>query len=289
MNCNDPNDTIWTQAKSREPESVREGINSAQRELVDLKSHGVDIADQLKALTEAELLLSGNAQAENLVKARAALISALGDLCFKRKTLQQSRSFIGGYGILAFLVTATIVLFAYIIFETYYANNESVDIFNTRLLFVPVYIFLWGMLGTLAYLLWACLNHIAQKDFDNYYIPYYFLRLPMGAIMAAITYAVILAGFVSLTAFYLADNGDETASLVGNVTTAITGDQENGAEVNGQAAGQRELPEAPYIVIAFLAGFSVRFGINTLERIINAAMPNRQDVESRNSSSSSPN
>ncbi|GEM_PF-6004800 len=226
-----------------------------------LKSKGVDVSKQLSILVNINNLLTNDVSAKDIAKARSDLATVIGDLCFKEKTLGQSRKIRGGFGVLIFLSVTTIVLFACVIpidvimskliQDTETSGHTVQDIMNARLdfeiIFVPAYVYVWGVIGALAYLLWACITHIANKDFDNHYIPWYFLRVPLGAIMAAAIYFVVVSGFITL------DNDVKLAN------------------------------HGPFIVLAFVSGFSIRYSMNTIDKVISAMMPNKQDVKTSDS------
>ncbi len=233
-----------------------------------LKSKGVDVSKQLSILVNIDSLLSDTVTGKDspkvrsgIAKARSDLVAVIGDLCFKEKTLGQSQKIRGGFGVLIFLSVTTIILFACVIpidvimskfIQDADTSGHTVQgIMNARLdfkiIFVPAYVYVWGVIGTLAYLLWACITHIAHKNFDNYYIPWYFLRVPLGAIMAAAIYYVVVSGFITLN---------------------------EGVAPDGYG---------PFIVLAFVSGFSIRYSMNTIDKVISAMMPNKQDVKTSDS------
>jgi len=240
---------------SGESKDMLEAVKSLYIEASELKSKGVDVSEQLKILVKTDVLLSGT-NPSNISQSRANLATVFGDLCFKKKTLAQSKSIRGGIGVLIFLTVVTGIFFAIVvpisIFVPDVPQSQSDDgspigMINTSLDFqiilAPAYVYVWGIMGTLSYLLWACVTHIANKDFDNYYVPWFVLRIPLGAIMAAAIYFVVVSGFVTL--------GDKI-------------------EVESNI---------PFIVLAFISGFSIRYSMNTLDRVTNAIMPNKQDVK----------
>ena len=169
---------------SGESEEMKKNVKSLYIEASKLKSKGVDVSEQLKILVKTDVLLSGT-NPSNISQSRANLATVFGDLCFKKKTLAQSKSIRGGIGVLIFLTVVTGIFFAIVIpisiFVPDMPQSQSDDgtpigMINTSLDFeiilAPAYVYVWGIMGTLSYLLWACVTHIANKDFDNYYVPF---------------------------------------------------------------------------------------------------------------------
>jgi len=234
---------------------MKKTIKSRYDDASELKSKGVDVSEQLKILVKTEVLLSGT-NPDRISQSRANLATVYGDLVFKKKTLAQSLSYKGGKGVLIFLTAVTGIFFAIVASSSIFVpdmsqsqsdNGIPIGMINTSLDFqiilAPAYVYVWGIMGTLSYLLWACVTHIANKDFDNYYVAWYVLRIPLGAIMAAAIYFVVVSGFVTM--------GDDI-------------------EVKSNIQ---------FIVLAFISGFSIRYSMNTLDRVTSAIMPNKQDVK----------
>lgn len=232
---------------SKEAETMLKEVISLYDDARKLKSKGADVSEQLKILEKTEELLSE--KPSKISQSRKFLTAVSGDLSFKEKTLSQSKSFRGGIGVLIVLTVVTAIFFAIVIPSSIFVPDDGspINMINTSLNFeiilAPAFVYVWGIMGTLSYLLWACITHIAKKDFDTYYVPWYFLRIPLGAMMAAAIYFVVVSGFVTL---------GEEAKMDSN---------------------------SPFIVLAFISGFSIRYSMNTLDRVTNAIMPNKQDVK----------
>lgn len=239
---------IKTLLESCDINDLHNVIKIIQNIVVELESQGVDVTSEANKLSDADKKLSVT-NPQDIPDARSNIVSALGSLIFKKKTFNQSKSFIGGVGVIISLGIIASALLAFIIYSGLYNQVRFDTILNSKILFVPVYVYVWGVIGTMAYSLWAGLTHIAHKDFDNYYIPWYFIRLPLGAMIAAIFYFVITAGFIQPI---VASGGTSKLDVVD-----------------------------PFVVISFLSGFGVRYSINTLDKILQGIMNNTQDVKSK--------
>jgi len=106
-------------------------------------------------------------------------------------------------------------------------------------LFTPEYVpYLWtGALGGTTIAFWGIVKHTILLDFDDQFTLWYWFKPPLGAIFGLFSVIMVKAGLLSLQ--------------MGNA---------NSAEVN----------TLPLHVIAFLAGFSERFFIRLIDRVMTA-------------------
>ena len=216
------------------PKELLDGITLAQEYTAILRAEEIVLDSESQKLTRYGMELK---QANpNVSEIKVKLANLYADLLLKKPGMTKS-SIQGGIAVMIFLALSTGVLFSLA-----YTYRTS---FDTEILTIPLYVYVWGVMGTLAYLIWACVTHIAYKDFDNYYIPWYVFRVPLGGMMAAIIYLVFFAGMSTL-------NLPEG--------TEITEDS-----------------QYPFWVLAFLSGFSIRYSMNTLDRVTRSLMPNTQD------------
>lgn len=232
--------------ESSKSQDLSDVIKIIQNIVVELESQGVDVTSEANKLSDADKKLS-DVNSQDMPGARSNIVSALGSLAFKEKTFNQSKSMKGGVGVIISLGIIASALLAFITYSGLHNPDNFDKVLKSKILFVPVYVYVWGVIGTMAYSLWAGLTHMAHKDFDNYYIPWYFIRLPLGAMIAAIFYFVITAGFIQ--------------------PTIASGDTAKLENVD------------PFVVISFLSGFGVRYSINTLDKILQGIMSNTQDVK----------
>lgn len=99
---------------------------------------------------------------------------------------------------------------------------------------------LMGALGGVTVMVWGMVRHTIELDFDTDYISWYFFKPILGALAGLMAALVILGGFVAIQATSPAQEGSATIN------------------------------QLPLYIIAFLAGFSERFFIRLLDRVITA-------------------
>ena len=193
---------------------------------------------------------------------RVALSKIYSDLIRKGMTMSKD-SIVGGIGVMIFLAISLSLLFIFAVFpdyfgfdislHPYYKSDSSLDPSDVteqsipKILSIPVYVYVWGIIGTLAYLIWSCVTHIGSKDFDNHFIPWYVFRISLGAIMAAVIYLVFVSGFITIN--------------------------------SGQTATDFESDPRPIMVLAVLSGFSIRYSMDTIDRVARAFMPNSKKTD----------
>jgi hypothetical protein len=115
-------------------------------------------------------------------------------------------------------------------------------------LFSPEYFgYLWaGMIGGTTIVLWGLVKHSVQLDFDRTYSFWYLLKPGIGAVMGVIAVLILKAGFLSVE-------------------------------------GKIELTNpTPLILLAFVVGFSERFFIRILDRVITAIVGGDPSVSVQN-------
>ncbi len=133
----------------------------------------------------------------------------------------------------------------------------------------PAYI-VWGALGGVVAALFGFYLHAARRDFDSGYIPYYFLKPVLGAVLGPLIYLFARAGLMAtqgtdgkvashellyLGAFVLGFGERFSLRLIDRVASAIFGPAEPAASAAPGAAaavptaraepGAAELPAAP--------------------------------------------
>jgi len=104
--------------------------------------------------------------------------------------------------------------------------------------FSPEYFgYLWvGLIGGTSIVLWGIIKHSVELDFDHTYAIWHLLKPGLGAIMGVVAVLVIKAGFLAVE-------------------------------------GKIELTNAaPLYLLAFIVGFSERFFIRILDRVITATL-----------------
>jgi hypothetical protein len=107
--------------------------------------------------------------------------------------------------------------------------------------------YLWaGMIGGTTIVLWGLIKHSVQLDFDRTYSFWYLLKPGIGAVMGVIAVLILKAGFLSVE-------------------------------------GKIELKNpTPLILLAFIVGFSERFFIRILDRVITAVVGGDSSVSVQN-------
>jgi hypothetical protein len=97
-----------------------------------------------------------------------------------------------------------------------------------------------GALGGVTVMIWGMVRHTTELDFDTNYASWYFFKPILGALAGLMSALVILGGFWAIQ--------------------AKSSTQEGLAPIN----------PLPLYIVAFLAGFSERFFIRLLDRVITA-------------------
>ncbi|MGH2569260.1 MAG: hypothetical protein ACRDGA_13060 [Bacteroidota bacterium] len=97
--------------------------------------------------------------------------------------------------------------------------------------------YLWlGMLGGTTMVLWGIVKHTKNLTFDASFLFWYFLKPALGAIMGVVVVLVVKAGFFTLQGSAKIEN------------------------------------ETPLLVLAFLAGFSERFFIRLIDKVVTSVL-----------------
>jgi hypothetical protein len=106
--------------------------------------------------------------------------------------------------------------------------------------------YLWmGMIGGTTIVWWGVVKHAKDLTFDSSFIIWYFLKPALGAVMGVVVVLVVQAGFVTLNA----------SAPISNPT--------------------------PLLVIAFIGGFSERFFINMIDKVVSAVLGGEQEPKER--------
>jgi hypothetical protein len=97
--------------------------------------------------------------------------------------------------------------------------------------------YMWmGMLGGTTIVWWGIVKHAKDLTFDSAFVIWYFLKPALGAIMGVVVVLILEAGFVTL---------------------------------NGNAPMSNR---TPLLVVAFIGGFSERFFINMIDKVVSAVL-----------------
>jgi hypothetical protein len=114
-------------------------------------------------------------------------------------------------------------------------------ILNSMVLWVASYAFLWGMVGGVLQGLWFLWQHVSDRQIRKVWIPWY-VSLPLvGALLGALMYLAVIAGFMATT---------------GNNPIQTTGNNPSQSE-------------SFIMLLCALAGFSSKWAVETLDRITN--------------------
>jgi hypothetical protein len=97
----------------------------------------------------------------------------------------------GGPFAVYYVVLLTAVFSAWVLF------NPSM--LNTRILWVPTYAYVWGLVGGILQGLWFLWQHVSDRQLRKVWIPWYFFLPLMGALLGALTYLIFIAGFITST------------------------------------------------------------------------------------------
>ncbi|MBI5474140.1 MAG: hypothetical protein HY961_17530 [Ignavibacteriae bacterium] len=147
------------------------------------------------------------------------------------------------------LALAPLIWFALLYgFQALTLSFRSPD--GSYMLITPEYFpYLWlGMLGGTTIVLWGIVKHGVEMTFDRSYIIWYLLKPLLGAIMGVIAVLIVQAGYFAL-------QGDVN---VKHPTSLL--------------------------VLAFIGGFSERFFIQTIDRVITALLGGEKGASGKNSS-----
>jgi hypothetical protein len=107
--------------------------------------------------------------------------------------------------------------------------------------------YLWaGMIGGTTIVLWGIVKHSAELNFDHTYTIWYLLKPGIGAVMAVVAVLVMKAGFLS---------------------------------VEGEIQIKNQIP---LYLLAFVVGFSERFFLRILDRVITAVLGGDSSVSIQN-------
>lgn len=93
---------------------------------------------------------------------------------------------------------------------------------------------LMGALGGVTIVIWGLIKHATDLDFDTHYAAWYYFKPILGAVMGLLAVLIILGGFLAIQ---------------GKTTPGST---------------------LPLYIVAFLAGFSERFSIQIIDRVMTA-------------------
>lgn len=94
---------------------------------------------------------------------------------------------------------------------------------------------LMGAAGGVTIVIWGLIKHTIDLDFDAQYLAWYFFKPVLGAIMGVVSVLVILGGFLAI-----------------------------------QGTSAPQVSKLPLYIVAFLAGFSERFSIRIIDRVMTA-------------------
>jgi hypothetical protein len=184
------------------------------------------------------LVLIGQAQAfvdaENWSGAHVSIWEAtlLVNRALATKGAGKQRFLIGSYAVVCFAVLFGLGLW----FAGTGASPLSMAFFGTNY----VRYMLMGALGGVTAIIWGLVLHTIELDFDPNYSHWYTFKPFLGALAGLMAVLVILGGFLAIQ--------------------ASSGAQETSTEIR----------QLPLYVIAFLAGFSERFFMRLLDRVISA-------------------
>jgi|GEM_PF-653641 len=124
---------------------------------------------------------------------------------------------------------------------------------------------LWGGIGGVVDAFFSQHRHFADQDFDKSYWPWYYTHPVLGLSMGAVVYLIIQAGLLTVSGLPLEEiaTANATAASLQNAVSA------NVTAASSEAAGASKIGvTALPIVVAFLAGFRQRTGVDFFTRII---------------------
>jgi len=102
-----------------------------------------------------------------------------------------------------------------------------------KILWVPSWAYLWGLVGGILQGLWFLWQHVSDRRLRKAWFPWYLLLPFLGAILGALTYLVFFAGFIAAT---------------------------GGVQIQS---------EYFVMLLSALAGFSTKWAVETLDRVTN--------------------
>lgn len=70
---------------------------------------------------------------------------------------------------------------------------------DAKILWIPVYAFLWGLVGGILQGFWFLWQHVSDRQLRKVWIPWYIFLPLMGSLLGALAYLVFLAGFITST------------------------------------------------------------------------------------------
>ena len=133
---------------------------------------------------------------------------------------------------------------------------------------------MWGGFGGVVDAFFALRTHFSRQDFDDEFVPWYFLHPLQGMSMGAVIYLILTAGLLAISGNPLRDSASANMTVMApnavaeNITSAFN----NAVETGG--IGATALP----IAMAFLAGFRQSTMVNFLTRIVNSILGNTRDT-----------
>ncbi|MCJ7588114.1 MAG: hypothetical protein MUQ00_09485 [Candidatus Aminicenantes bacterium] len=102
--------------------------------------------------------------------------------------------------------------------------------------------YVWfGLLGGTTIFLWGIVKHSSEMNFDGSFLIWYLLKPPLGAIMGSVVVLMTMGGFLALN--------------------------------NGQSPTSR----TPLLILAFIGGFSERFFLRLVDRVISSVFEGGKD------------
>lgn len=79
--------------------------------------------------------------------------------------------------------------------------------FDSAVLWVPAYAYVWGLIGGALQGLWFIWQHASDRKFRKVWVPWYILLPFMGSLFGALTYLVFSAGFFATTGTTKVESG----------------------------------------------------------------------------------
>ncbi len=131
---------------------------------------------------------------------------------------------------------------------------------------------LWGGIGSIIDAFVAMNGHFGQQDFDEHYLPWYFIHPFLGLSIGAVVYLVLQAGLLAISGMSLAETSANVTSasaqnaITSNISAILAGTGPTGK------IGVTALP----IALAFLGGFRQSTIINFLTRIVTTVFQGNQ-------------
>lgn len=104
---------------------------------------------------------------------------------------------------------------------------------------IPIFVLLWGFIGSAVYVLKVLTGTISEKRYDNSYLPFHIARLFIGSALAAAAYFILITGSVF------------------------------GLSIDFTKIDPTIIPYV-YAIVAFMTGYFVRPIIKSMSNIVNA-------------------